>query len=1014
MIKNRWRPALAGLALVLVLFCEVTRAFGSPRFNINHWDTGDGLPEQVVLSILQTGDGYLWLGTLKGLARFDGVQFERFSDANTPALRNTTILRLFEDSRGNLWIGTQKGGIILVDRKGAISKVELGSDARDASVVSICEDSAGAVFLGLSNGQVYTWIDGKAGILMRGGQQVISENSGKIWVVTPGNPAKLLGIRLAQGSAPTVAALEDELTVNEPQFLLASKKGGFWVLADGKVQKHRGATVERVLGAFPWRSQVYCACEDGAGNLIVGTQHEGVFWFEPNGGGSRISGAGIFRFDDKGILGQNAAPTARLGHDTILSVAVDREGSLWVGTDGSGLNRVRREIFEAAEEGSNVKSICADRDGGVWIASGDDLVHLKEGQRMVNRVTNQEPLAVFVDHEHKTWVGMRHGEYGAIFQAQGDSFRLAAPPGPGWISVIHEDKSNRLWFGSQAGLICRERERWRVYTVKDGLSANNVQAIADDPEGNIWVGTEGGGLNRFQDGRFNAISRTNGLPSENVSSLYIDSDGVLWAGTSGGLGRFANGQWTRFARDQGLINEDVGYILEDDQGYLWLGSTAGLTRAEKRQLNAYSLNRTNELFLRIYGEAEGLPSAECSPAAHQPAACRTRDGKLWFPTIKGVATITLASLAPNTNPPPVRIDYVLLDTERQPAPGLDAPPLSQVVVPANRESIEIHYTSLNLSAPLKGRFKYRMENHESTWTEKSGEVRFARYPKLPPGDYKFEVRAANEDNVWDTAGASIRIKVLPPFWKTWWFRSVVAAAILGLVIGSVYYVSTQNLQRQLASLRQQEAIERERARIARDLHDQLGANLTQVALLGEMAETDKDVPQEVEAHARQISQTARETTHALDEIVWTVNPSNDTLDGLINYICKYAQEYFALADLRYRLEVPAQLPTTPISPELRHNVFLAAKECVNNIVKHARASSAWLRLHLEPGRFTLEIEDNGKGLDPDAEKKGRSGLRNMRKRMEDVSGEFSIGPGSEGGTRIRLTAPLNTSPTPKT
>jgi signal transduction histidine kinase len=178
-------------------------------------------------------------------------------------------------------------------------------------------------------------------------------------------------------------------------------------------------------------------------------------------------------------------------------------------------------------------------------------------------------------------------------------------------------------------------------------------------------------------------------------------------------------------------------------------------------------------------------------------------------------------------------------------------------------------------------------------------------------------------------------------------------------------------------------------------------------LLGELAEADKSSPEEVESHAKQISQTARETTHALDEIVWTVNPSNDTLDGLINYVCKYAQEYLALADLKYRLEVPSQLPNTPISPELRHNVFLAAKESVNNVVKHARATSAWLRLHLEPHQFILEIEDNGKGVAPADAKKGRNGLRNMRKRMEDIGGKFEMTPGSEGGTKVRLVAPLN-------
>jgi signal transduction histidine kinase len=207
-------------------------------------------------------------------------------------------------------------------------------------------------------------------------------------------------------------------------------------------------------------------------------------------------------------------------------------------------------------------------------------------------------------------------------------------------------------------------------------------------------------------------------------------------------------------------------------------------------------------------------------------------------------------------------------------------------------------------------------------------------------------------------------------------------------------------------LRQQEALEKERSRIARDLHDQLGANLTQVALLGELVEADKEQPVEVETHARQICQTARETTHALDEIVWTVNPSNDTLDGLINYVCKYAQDYLALANLKYRIDVPPQLPAASISPEVRHNVFLAAKEAINNVVKHAKATSAWVRLALNSDSFVLEIEDNGRGLKAGDENKGRSGLKNMRKRMEEVGGEYQICTGSEGGTTIRLKAPF--------
>jgi signal transduction histidine kinase len=279
---------------------------------------------------------------------------------------------------------------------------------------------------------------------------------------------------------------------------------------------------------------------------------------------------------------------------------------------------------------------------------------------------------------------------------------------------------------------------------------------------------------------------------------------------------------------------------------------------------------------------------------------------------------------------------------------------------------------------------------------------------LPHGNYRFQVQARNEDGIWNQTGASLEVIVLPPFWQEWWFRAAVAGGLLGILIAAVHFISTQKLHRQLAGLRQQQALEKERARIARDIHDQVGASLTQLSLLGEMMQADKNSPGEAETHARQISQTARETARELDEIVWTVNPSNDTLDGLINYICKNAGEYLAVAGVRYRLDAPAQLPPAAISPEARHNVFLAAKEAVTNVVRHARASEAWLRLRLAPRSFTLEIEDNGRGPAGLHEKAAgsRNGLRNMRKRMEDIGGEFFIGPGQQGGTLVRLTVPL--------
>jgi signal transduction histidine kinase len=356
----------------------------------------------------------------------------------------------------------------------------------------------------------------------------------------------------------------------------------------------------------------------------------------------------------------------------------------------------------------------------------------------------------------------------------------------------------------------------------------------------------------------------------------------------------------------------------------------------------------------------------------------------------------------NSFAPPVLIESVSVDGKPQSPDAIRAMLPARILIPPGRQSVEIRYTSLNLSAPERTIFKYRMEGHESLWNE-AGTRRIAPYSKLPPGEYRFVVQAANEDGVWNETGAALAIVVEPPFWQTKSFIAVASLVLLGLIVGTVHLVSTTKLKRQM---RQQAAIEKDRARIARDLHDQVGASMTQISLLAEMVEADKDDAVEVEAHAQQMIQSARQTTHVLDEIVWAVNPANDTLNGLINYICKNAQDYLHVAGFKYRFDVPAELPATPLSPEVRHNVFLAAKEAVTNVVRHSKGTSAWVRLRLEPDSFTLEIADDGRGVPDSAKDTTRNGLRNMQKRMEDVGGNFTVSPAPEGGAMITLTAPI--------
>lgn len=972
--------------------CQVW-AETKPHVTVDVWGPNTRVhpPQSSIIALTQTRDGYLWVGTRDGLARFDGVEFTFFNEGNTPGLKSSPIVKLFEDSHTNLWIGTETAGIFLA-KDGQTRNLGIGHTPREGRLVSICEDAVGGVWLGLADGQVARYRDGKVASWKLGRvRSLITDAAGLLWV---GSEYSLSGWQpptdVNEQPMPVTGSV---MPVPGLDFLVSSKAGGFWCLCNRRILKFKGGRFEE-FGSYHWdpeQTPITCACEDLRGNLIVGTAGEGVFWFDEKGDYVQLS---------SGIL----------SHNWVFSLWFDREGDLWVGTDGGGLNRVKQQLFDVLEttRGATVQTVSEDKPGGLWIGyngqridhwSGSTNEQFKNSQGLFNMAVR----SIVVDAEQKIWVGTFGGR--GLLQLQNGLFLQA--PGSDFmgrdieLSALYVDRQKNLWVGRQSGLARWDGNQWATTNLP---TPNLVSCIAEDGQGGLWAGTDGSGLIRLKGGQAQEIGKKDGLPSDNVNCLYCDSYGTLWIGTAGGLARLSEGKVASFAGYPELAG-GIGYLLEDTQGYLWIGTANGLKRALRQELEEFADGAKDSILVRSYGRADGLPTGECSQGS-QPSGCRARDGKLWFPTTLGLASVDPARLARNTNPPPVLIETVLVDGQSQGSNTLRAPVPEAITIPANKESLEIRYTTLNLCAPEEGRFKYRLQGHETAWTSRSGTVREASYTKLPHGRYQFQVMACNEDGVWNNLGASLAITVLPPFWQTSWFMGTMALLLLGAIVGTVHFVSTQKLQKQLAALRQQEALEKERARIARDLHDQLGANLTQVALLGEMAETDKALPEEVEEHARQISQTARETTRALDEIVWTVNPSNDTLDGLINYVCKYAQEYLALAGLRYRLEVPSQLPATPIAPDLRHNVFLATKEAINNVVKHSHASSVWLRLALDEKKFVLEIEDDGQGLPATAEQKGRSGLRNMSKRMEDIGGEFNIAGRLGGGTTVRLIAPL--------
>jgi signal transduction histidine kinase len=425
----------------------------------------------------------------------------------------------------------------------------------------------------------------------------------------------------------------------------------------------------------------------------------------------------------------------------------------------------------------------------------------------------------------------------------------------------------------------------------------------------------------------------------------------------------------------------------------------------RHELEAVAAGKSSQVNPIAYGRAEGMESLECTGGFH-PAGLKTRDGKLWFSTVKGLVVVDPENIPINENPPPIVLEQVLVDGH----PGRLNGSEESLRLSAEVQRVEFHYTGLSLVAPERNRFKYRLDGLDKDWVE-AGAERVATYPHLPPGHYRFRVIGCNNDGVWNQAGAALGFAVLPAWWQTWWFTT--ATLLLGLGGGgwAVRYASVRRLRGKLRRLEERHALEKERTRIAQDIHDELGASLTSITLLTELGQKHRSQPEELSSDLGKISATARDVVRALDSIVWAINPRNDSLDHFANYVSQFAEDFLRLTSIRCRLDVPADLPERPLSTEARHQLFLAVKESLNNVVRHSDATEVWLRLRCENGELGVAIEDNGRGLSASAPGSSHNGLLNLRNRIERLGGKFTVESEPGQGTKLRFSLRI---PEPKT
>jgi ligand-binding sensor domain-containing protein/signal transduction histidine kinase len=980
-------------------------ATGSPfDYNARIWQSDEGLPNNSVRDIVQTPDGYLWVATGAGLARFDGLSFTVFNSRNTPPLESDDISALCVDREGTLWIGTFGGGLACLEA-GSFTHFGLTNGLVGTAVSMLYVSPDGSVWIGTTRGlsrykdRQFTNLTRKEGLLSDIIRSVREDRAGDLWIGTTA------GLNRLSGGVLSAFTRTNGLPDNSVRGLWQDRRGRLWIGSDsGMTCYDQGefstlGTREGLADGF-----VQTFREDSRGNFWVGT-YSGIYRFRNGKFFPQLDGEGVpydltdALFEDRegdvwagsreGLIRLTPRRfftyTKRQGlaHDNVMCVLEDRATNIWIGTWGGGLNQLTDGKIKAYTTANGfpsslILSACESGDGSLWVGADYDggLTRLKAGQLT-----------------HYTW---------------NDGLLNGVP------HVLYEDRGGTLWIGTSRGLGCLQAGRFTENIPQARLAGKVVRAICEDHAGRLWFGAEDG-LSCWKDGQFATFTVRDGLSSSVVLSLYEDAEHDLWVGTvGGGLNRWRNGKVSCYTTKQGLFSDDVLAILEDDGGYFWLSCLAGISRLRKADLAALDENKIEAVHAVSYGRLDGLISVQFNAVA-QPAAWKSRDGRLWFPTTKGLVAVE-AGIPGNEAPPPVVLEQAFVD--KRPLglaaaggsvsgaallPSAPAPDATPLRVLRDRGELEFHFTALSLQLPEKNRFKYKLEGVDAEWIE-AGTHHTAYYHNVSPGAYRFLVMACNNDGVWNKTPASLALVLVPHYWQTTWFRVLTGLVLGGGLAGSVRYVSVKNLQRKLAALEREHAVERERARIAKDIHDDLGSRLTQITLLSDRAQAGP--AQEAQTSVTKISATAREMAQSLDEIVWAVNPEHDTLEGLVEYLSQSADDFLEDTSIRSRLNLPAQLPRCIIPAEVRHQLFLAFKEALNNAVKHAAASEIHIQFSAEAGRLEILLADNGVGFDPAAARTGGNGLSNMRKRLEGIGGQFAVSSHPGHGTEIRLTIPL--------
>jgi ligand-binding sensor domain-containing protein/signal transduction histidine kinase len=979
-----------GLLLSLMLLACGVRAHGLAsggdlgQLSRRAWQTETGLPQNTVHSVAQTPDGYIWVATEEGLARFDGAGFRVFDKQNTPELRSNDVRALLATRGGELWACTGAGVARL--HEGAWSLYTTAQGLASDDVLYAYESRDGAIWLATSSGLsrfregAFSNFTSREGLAGDSAQVVFEDMDGALWVGTDEGLSRLSGERF-EG-----VAAGQELTHVGVTALAQDSNGRLWL-----------GTPEGLIAYEGGVSRFYTT-RDGLPNdrvISLSTDREGSLWVG--------TAAGLTRFREGSFSSFTAADDA-LARGIILSIFEDAEGSLWVGTESGGLHQLGDKKFTTytTREGlSNdvVKAIYEDGAGNVWVGTyGGGLDLLRDGR--ITTYTTKDGLvsdivlALYGDREGNLWVGtpdglcrFRNGKF--------DTYTSADGLPNDFVRSIYSDSKGDLWVGTRGGLARMRGGEFETFTTRDGLPNDFVGTIYEDTRGRLWVGTLGG-LGVYESGRFHSYTTRDGLSDNVVISLYGDEQGRLWVGTNGGgLNLLEGERFHVFTTRDGLPNDTVYRILGDEGGRLWMSCNKGVFSLTVSELEDFASGRAHALNPVVYGTADGMQTRECSGGGH-PSAWRDREGRMWFSTIKGVAMIDPRGVARNERPPPVVVEQALFDGE----PAASDASGSRAELPPGTSRFDFHYAGLSFVAPEKVRYRYKLEGFDKDWVE-GGDRRAAYYTSLAAGDYRFLVIASNNDGVWSTTPAVFAFTLRPHFYRTYWFYTLCVAG-LALLAWQLYALRLRQVRARFAAVLQ------ERNRIARELHDNLAQEILGVSVQLEIVtRLLNSSPETARTHLDRARSLVRSSMAEARRYVWDLRSQSLDDRDLPAALSEMTRRLTAESGVHTQFEVGGTL--RPLPKQIENNLLRIGQEAVNNAVRHARAENISVRLVFDATSVRLNVKDDGLGFDPDAQGNGAGGhfgLVGMRERAREMGGDVRVGSSPGEGCEVEVNVPV--------